>query len=213
MPEDRDVSRLARGVRLDLVIALCALLISTLATGASWWQARVMQAQTEVLAQQLGAQVWPYVDVSETLGGDTAKIIIENEGLGPAVLRSELVSVSGTPKSGFIDVMKTILKGQLRAPRGEKMHLELSENTPGSVLRPGDSTVAFALTSARFAKPFMREYQRIAIRICYCAIVSGKCWQSDSSSSRDPQPVAACPAVAHDLLRSSAATDLLNDKS
>ncbi len=62
--DEESVSRIVRGVRFDLAIAVCALLISTIAAGASWWQARVMQAQTHVLEEQLGAQVWPYVSVT-----------------------------------------------------------------------------------------------------------------------------------------------------
>ena len=74
--EEDEVSKVVRGVRLDLTIAVCALLISTLAAGASWWQARVLQAQTRVLEDQLGAQVWPYVSVSEGINNDTVAISV-----------------------------------------------------------------------------------------------------------------------------------------
>src|SRR5579863_7489960 len=88
MADDREIARVERGIRLDLVIALCALLISTLAAGASFWQARVLQ-------EQLGAQIWPYVGISEDFTGDSAEIGIANDGLGPAILRSATAAVDG----------------------------------------------------------------------------------------------------------------------
>ncbi len=46
-----------------------------------------MQSQTKVLEEQLGAQVWPYVGVTESVNGDTITIGVSNDGLGPAVFR------------------------------------------------------------------------------------------------------------------------------
>src|ERR1700761_4561185 len=92
-------SEIGRAVRLDLVIAVCALLISTLAASASWWQARVMQAQTAVLQEQLGAQVWPYVSVNEGFANNQVQLSLSNDGLGPAILDSVQATVDGVPKS------------------------------------------------------------------------------------------------------------------
>jgi hypothetical protein len=94
MAKDDDLSRTVRGLRFELVMAVCAPLISTLATGASWRQVRVLQAQTQVLQEQLGAQVWPYISVSAT--GD------------------------GVPKSNFIAIMHAVLGPKLvaRSARG-----------------------------------------------------------------------------------------------
>ncbi|MDQ2908423.1 MAG: hypothetical protein M3R44_03620, partial [Candidatus Eremiobacteraeota bacterium] len=99
--------------------------------------------------EQLGAQVWPYVGVNETLDkNDTASINIENDGLGPAVVRNATAAVDGKPKSSFIDVMHTILGPNLIArSHGANISLDLNVSTPGSVLRPGASIVAFALRS------------------------------------------------------------------
>ena len=96
-------------MRLDLAIAVCALLISTLAAGASWWQARVLQAQTKVLQAQLGAQVWPYVSVSEGLDKNTVLVTLSNDGLGPAILRSFSATVDGVEQSSFIGILHAML--------------------------------------------------------------------------------------------------------
>jgi hypothetical protein len=41
---------IGRAIRSGLIIAVCALAVSALATTANWWQ-------TRVIAQQLGAQI------------------------------------------------------------------------------------------------------------------------------------------------------------
>jgi hypothetical protein len=213
MPNNDDrVSKVARGVRLDLVIALFALLISTLAAGASWWQARVMQSQTRVLEEQLGAQVWPYVGVTESVNGDTVTIGVGNDGLGPAVFRSMSAFVDGVPQGSFIGILHAVLGPHLvaRTPRGEKIALGIDSSAPGSVVRPGDRGVGFSLASKHFARPFLEAQKRLNFRICYCAILPGKCWQRDSSADEDPKPVAFCPLDPKDLLHEPAVGELMS---
>jgi len=201
-------------LRFDLLIAVCALLISTLATGASWWQARVLQAQTVVLQEQLGAQVWPYVSVSVGIDSDTAQVTMANDGLGPAIMRSATASVDGVPKSNFIDIMHAILGPNLVARRapGEKLGIRLNGASPGSVLRPGESTVAFSLISKRYSRAFLNGYHRLRFRICYCAIVPGKCWLTNPGASGGAEPVRFCPEIRNDLLHAPIADELLNRK-
>jgi hypothetical protein len=208
--EDDSVSRIVRGVRLDLTIAVCALLISTLAAGASWWQARVLQTQTLVLQEQLGAQVWPYVSVTEGINRDTVQITIANDGLGPAILRSLSAFVDGKPQPSFIALLHSVLGEHIvaRTPHGQKLGFTLNSAQTGSVIRPGDRSLGFSFTSERFAKTFLQAYRRLTFRICYCAIVPGKCWRSDSGTS-EPARVASCPEIPHDLLHSAAIDEIM----
>lgn len=200
-------------LRLDLAIAVCALLISTLATGAAWWQARIVAAQTRVLQEQLGAQVWPYVNTTEGITGNTVRIEITNDGLGPAILRSVVISINGVSESNFIDVMHALLGPNLlaRRPRGEALSFGADTGSPGTVLRPGASLHAFTFSSDSYARPLLRAYGRVRTRICYCAIIPGKCWLSDSTLA-DPQPLPACREIANDMLHSSGVNEVLTTK-
>ncbi len=209
---ERDkVAALGRGVRLDLVIAVCALLISSVAAGASWWHARVLVAQTNVLQEQLGAQVWPYVSFSTSLDGDAVRLSLANDGLGPAVLRSATLTVDGKPQHNFIAMMHAILGqhvlAQLRRGQRAGFGVDVSDETPGIVLRPGDTNTVFKLTSNVLAPRFASAFERIDIRLCYCAIIPGKCWQT--ASRAEPQPVASCPEVANDLLHDASFPELM----
>lgn len=210
---DDNLGNTVRGLRFDLLIAICALLISTLATGAAWWQTRVVAAQTRVLQEQLGAQVWPYVNTSEGITGDTVQVEITNDGLGPAILRSVVASINGISESNFIDVMHALLGPNLlaRKPRGEKLFFGINTRSPGSVLRPSATIHVFTLQSKAYARAFLSAYARVRTKICYCAIIPGKCWLNDSNSE-DPQPVPACHAIPNDMLHSSSVNEILNPK-
>jgi hypothetical protein len=196
-PDDGDdVRQLARGVRLDLVIAVCALLVSTLATVASWWQTRVIQ-------QQLSAQIWPYLTASETLSGPSSlKVSIENDGLGPAIIRSAVVTVDAHPVNGMIGMLHAIVGPHIfaRVPHGEAIGLGMDTGSPGSVIRPGESLNLLNFTNKRFAPAVLAAYERVDFRTCYCAILPGTCWLKDSLSNDDPRPVPVCPEVPGDLL-------------
>lgn len=208
--DEEKFANVARGVRLDLAIAVCALLISTLAASASWWQARVLQGQTQVLQEQLGAQVWPYISVTEGFKDEGVRISVANDGLGPAILRSMSASVDGRPESSFVAILHAILGPNLvqRAPRGDRIGIGIDSGSPGTVVRPGDQSLGFSLRSRHYSGAFTRGLRRLSFRVCYCAIVPGKCWLSDSASGGDPRPQAACPVVAGDLLHQPAFSEI-----
>lgn len=208
--EEEHLSKVERGVRLDLAIAVCALLISTLAAGASWWQARVLQAQTLVLQEQLGAQVWPYVSVSEGLTGDKVDVSVSNVGLGPAIVRSVSASLNGIPESSATAIFHAVLGPHViaRVPHGQRFAFSIDSSSPGAVIRPGDRGLGFSLTNEKFARPFLRGLRRLTFRICYCAIIPGKCWITETGSPQGAEAVAGCPELAGDLLHSSAVDEL-----
>ncbi len=195
--EGERFANLARGVRLDLVIAVCALLVSSLATAASWWQTRVIQ-------QQLSAQVWPYFNVGENVSPNRFSIEFKNDGLGPAVLRSVAIEVDGKPVGGFINMLHALLGPHLRARvrRGEELDLDVTTLSSGDVLRAGEKESVLSITSKRFVPPLFDAFGRVGFRACYCAIVPGACWLTDSRLAEDPRPVTSCPAVDRDLLHS-----------
>jgi hypothetical protein len=215
---DDDTSKLARGIRLDLVIAVCALLISSIAACASWWQARLLVGQTEVLQEQLGAQVWPYVSNTVGINGNTVTIDIRNDGLGPAIIQSFSVAVDGTPERGYIAILHAMLGNHLiaRSPVGDKMQIMMDSGSRGMVMRPADNsnpnanTLGFAITSKRFATQILRASKRLSFRICYCAIIPGKCWLEVTPAFENPKPETSCPEDPHDLLHSSAVDELTN---
>jgi hypothetical protein len=198
MSEEPDTSSagILKGLRVDLIIAICALLMSSLATGASWWQ-------THVIQQQLNAQVWPYVTTTATFNPPAVTLTIDNDGLGPAVMGSVVATVDGKPEHGYVAVMHALLgPNLLQRSGGKAAHagFGLGGLSTGSVLRPGANTSLIMVRSDKLALPFARAVSRLGLKICFCAIVPGECWQTDSSGNKPPRRVSACPEIADDLL-------------
>ena len=183
---------LRRGIRTDLVIAVCALLVSALATAASWWQ-------SHVVAEQLSSQVWPYLTISTTYDPHYVAVEIENDGLGPAIIRSSVLSIDGTPYpnpvSAFARVFKKPARGTVSA--------QISGLSPGSVIRAGGSAKLFRLTAPWAAQQFGEAAAsgRFDFRVCYCSLL-GNCWTiSAKQQSGDPQPLRECPPAGRDQYR------------
>ncbi|HTW86286.1 MAG TPA: hypothetical protein VMD91_19595 [Candidatus Sulfotelmatobacter sp.] len=195
-PNDAETAALRKGLRLDLIIAICALVMSTAATGVAWWQ-------TQVIQQELNAQVWPYVSVSSDLHPPEVALALTNNGLGPAVLQSVVVTVDGVSKPDFVAVLHALL-GDHIIQRAGRTHgtvgVDFASGGPGMVLRPGVSMRMMHFQSALFAPTLARALSRMNVRTCYCAIVPGECWVADTATEKGPQRVPDCPVIPTDVL-------------
>lgn len=193
--DDGAAGREVKGFRIDLVIAVCALLVSSLATAAAWWQSRVV-------AQQLSSQVWPYLAVESTVG-NAVSLTISNEGLGPARVRYVVVSLDGVPRRYLTEVIRTLLPGT------KALHGTFSDLTPGNVIRVGGTVTLFRITDRPIIKAFVQNYGRFAIDVCYCPIIPGNCWlahhSANSGADADPEVVPACADRRRDSLLSGVA--------
>ena len=172
-----------RVFRIDILIAVCALLVSSLATGASWWQSRVV-------ATQLSSQVWPYLAIATTTGPDGLTVEISNEGLGPAVVRTVQLMVDGKPYPTLVDAERALLGPNAPPPRGA-----FSTVSTGSVLRAGRTLTLFRIANAPLVRAIIPQAQRVDLRVCYCSIL-GDCWSRAMLGAPDPVRVNACPADA-----------------
>ena len=171
--------------RLDLVIAICALFVSSLATAASWWQSRVV-------AQQLSSQVWPYLSVQTSYDSSSVALTIANEGLGPARVRSIVLSLDGTPRQTLTDVLDVIAPAKRRNLRGQ-----FTDVAPGSVIRVGGTVTLFRIGDRAVMTALLRNYKRLDLAVCYCPIIPGECWivqkRGGDVGDGDPATVAECP--------------------
>ena len=180
---DDETKELRRGIRLDLVIAVCALLVSAAATGASWWQSRV-------IADQLSAQVWPYLSIQTTYNPDGVALDVLNDGLGPAIVRSAVLTIDGKPVSNPADAVRLIFTNR----KGRRMGSQLSDIGPGVVIRASATQRVFRLIAPWAVPQFAAASKRVDFSVCYCSLL-GNCWQVAMSQTGDPVPVRTCPAV------------------
>jgi hypothetical protein len=175
MSDDREVRALGRVVRLDLVIAICALLISSLATIASFWQTIVVQ-------KQLSAAVLPYLEVQGALSADDVKISIDNVGVGPAIIEDAVLTDNGVAKLTLDAALRPRLN-QLK--RGTLLSISTTDINPGQAIRAGDSVVVVDAKAKGVRDVMLPMLASGDLKLCYCSILD-QCW---TISEKMPKPV------------------------
>jgi hypothetical protein len=190
MKADNTTTELRRGIRIDLIIAVSALLISSLATAASWWQSRVV-------AQQLSSQVWPYLSISTTYDPQYVAVDVVNDGLGPAIIHSVVLTVDGKPYANPSRAFRLVF----RPPKRSSFGSQTSGLSPGSVIRASGSTRIFRINAPWAARQFGAAAPRFDLRVCYCSLL-GNCWLiSARQQTSEPRPMATCPDAGADQYR------------
>jgi hypothetical protein len=185
--------------RFDLVIALSALLISGVAAAASAYQ-------TYVIRQQYSATVWPYLTFVTTSSTTYFWLRVNNAGIGPALIRSAVVSRNGKPiLIGANPATSPALFYAIGPERDaadadeRRLHVHGKESVTVSSIVRGDVVPAGStLDLLRVDGPFLTRHvfddvRRIDLQICYCSLL-GTCWTKRLwDPSVEPHAVAGCP--------------------
>jgi hypothetical protein len=176
-------------IRLDFVIALCALLISTVAAVATVYQ-------TRVIANQFSATVWPYLSVDVTNSPTLFQLDLRNDGLGPAIVRSVTLTWNGKREPSLETLLRSFyvsephaiagVRAALRA--GAKLRLTTSTPTAGLVIPANSGQTVIRMEGAPFVMPFHAALDRFGLSLCYCSL-TGSCW-TQNFRSRQSEPVA-----------------------
>jgi hypothetical protein len=114
-----------------LLIALCALVVSTLTAAAVIYQGRL-------LSSQLSVSVWPYVAFQTTVSETTIELDIQNVGAGPALVRGAVLLIDGKVQPSLTAGLHELGYHYVRGD-----DVTLSSIGPGEVLRAAE-TVAIA---------------------------------------------------------------------
>lgn len=160
----------------DLIFSLCALVISAVAVTASLYQLRMASAS-------ISAQTWPYLTLGWSYTNDHTSLMVDNDGLGPALIREVVLTVDEKPQSDVISALRPIVSG----PNGS---LTLDALTSGVVIRAGHSLHAFTVGSADWNERVRRALPRFDLQICYCSVL-GRCWKT-ALSLNEPSAVSGC---------------------
>jgi hypothetical protein len=174
-------------LRFDTIVAICALLMSTVTAGAMVYQTRVLQ-------DQFSATVWPYLSVDTNYGVNSFAVRVVNQGVGPALMRSAQISLDGKPLEGWNEeFFSTVFGSAIR--RIHSMSVQDASMDSSTAIRPGD---AFTLLSVRVPNAKMLQTaakHRLALDFCYGSI-NGKYWtlhyEPQVLRSDEPVPVARC---------------------
>lgn len=162
------------------VVALSALAVST-------YQAYIARQQQKMSA-------WPYVTQGNT-GADGYARLVQNVGLGPALVRSVIVTVDGRRVRTWGALLQASLRVDsvaLQARLG-RTRFVTSSVWRGTVLLPGSTTELARVEPGPFAADVRGALNdaRVRLRVCYCSMYDD-CWTSDSGQI-EPARVPRCP--------------------
>jgi len=150
--------------KLDLWIALAALIVSGLTATAALYQSKVF-------SDQLSATVWPYLSFNATNGPTTFVLTLENDGAGPAIIESAQLSLDGKPFRAMDGVIRA---AAARQPRHSTLAYATGSIGPGQVIRAGANALVVKL-AARDISSFRAVYPRVSLGVYYCSLLN-RCW-------------------------------------
>ena len=184
--------------RLDLVVALCALAISGVAAGASAYQ-------TYVIRQQYSATVWPYLDFVTTSSPTYFWLRVNNAGIGPALIRSAIVSRDGKPiviranlatsPALYLAIApeRHAAEAYERRTHARGASLTVSSIVRGDVIPAGSTLDLLRVDGAFLTHRVFENMRRVDLQICYCSLL-GTCWTKRLwDPAVEPHAVAGCP--------------------
>ncbi len=172
---------------LNLVIAVCAVLIS----GASFY-ATYLQAQSE--EKQVKAATWPYLQISSgnyNLEDEEHRIsiLLENVGVGPAIVKSFTMSYEDAESSDIYEILT-----ECCIPEGEgrswlvkpESHAEVGSILTNSVtnkILPNGSAIAIVQikktdTNSQFWELIDVSRWKMKGKACYCSLLDD-CYRTD----------------------------------
>jgi hypothetical protein len=178
-----------RAFKLDYLLALAAVLLSVVTTAALIYQ-------TSVMRDQYATTVWPYLTVNSNYGADGEKLALENDGFGPALIRSARLTVGNKVLPTWNAYIKILLHDPhvhiAHIVKGSHVTLSFGNVDAATIVRPGAQS-----TILTFAAPGAHQAvldHPVTLDFCYCSL-NGQCWTLHSRPGRASVTV---PIPVHD---------------
>ena len=194
----RRIGRLQLMDRVQLVIALCAILIS----GASFY-ATFLQAQAESL--QVKAATWPYLQFdSGNVDNETGRFLVSmelaNRGVGPANIRwfrMRWGDVQSNNINEILDACCTVDLAEGDPPVTRRVTTAFTENL---VLGAGEEQLIVEIDPDFNHEEMVAKSDRMRFQLlmgaCYCSLLD-TCYVTNFIE--DPVEVPLCPAPPEDV--------------
>lgn len=178
--------------RLDFIVSGAAILISLVSLLVAYLNARNEE-------RMVAASSWPFLvyttDRNSNVGRvATIKMRIENDGVGPARLKSLVVRYHGRPVHGFVELLQACCGLKRGVAPETLLRLGLMEESrPVGIYSPREGATMLQMSRV---DPALWDKLAIArlhlnFQACYCSVL-GECWISDLRSNTDPVPFGHC---------------------
>lgn len=179
---------------LDLTIAGSAILISCVSLFIATQQSRTME-------RTLAASSWPLLQFASGNTNDSGQLsidmAIENEGVGPAIVRRIRMVYAGKEYDNPYELLRDCCAYVVKNADPTKMGAgtALTQPVEGKVIKGGDKITFFRMDLTPDNAEVWRKLDAARFNMtfdtCYCSVL-GDCWQSDLKSL-DQNKVDKCP--------------------
>jgi hypothetical protein len=158
------------------ILSGSATIIAIIALGTGLYQARLSRDQAK-------ASVWPYLVQGNSSNNGYSRIV-QNVGLGPAVIRGFEVLVDGKPTRNWTDAAAKL--GIHPTWRGKRS----TTFRAGLVVPTGGLIELLNLPDSADERMIRGVIDHLETWVCFCSLY-GDCWES-RSNDYDPRPIKAC---------------------
>lgn len=174
--QDEQIAALRRGRISTDIVSLCATIVAVIALVTAIYQAKLMRDQAK-------AVVWPYLIQGNSGNGGYSRII-QNVGVGPAIIRAFEVRVDGKIVHTWSEAFDSL---HIRPSRRG----EVSTSFRAGLVVPTNTTIELiALPDSSDIRLVRSRVEHLDTWVCYCSLY-GDCW-GESATDTEPVPVKAC---------------------
>jgi hypothetical protein len=167
------------------VIAVGALVASAVAVFIAWDQAQIARVQRD-------ASILPAIQIDRFEQDEGASVSVgfdvENAGVGPAFIKSAVLTDEGEPVSGYEHLAGVVPPG---------MNLD-AEQLSGRTIAPGVEKTVLRMRwpmdpmEGAPKRDIFVKTDGLALSVCYCSTLD-QCWTARSGDRARPKSVATCP--------------------
>ncbi len=182
-PDETQSAATRRGIRWDAMAAIIASLVGLLALLVAGYTAHIQQ-------QQVRAQVWPRLLIGHSDVKGQYEMTVLNQGVGPAIVQSVQVLVSGKPVSDW-DALEKLFGFKPASPG-------VVSTLNKMVLTPGEHLHWIQFRSAADIDAFTADWGRFHVeaRVCYSSTLD-ESWMVvfHPGELAIPREVSSCPKL------------------
>jgi hypothetical protein len=163
---------------------------------------RTMERMAEANARMVQANSWPFVEFSthnvDEHGNGDVRLVLTNEGIGPARIETLELWWNGQPMSSAGALLDACCSSTNPTERArEKTTVTSWEPASPKILRAGEEVDFFSMPFTPRDKELWDKFSdeeergKITARICFCSVFN-ECWLG-SGRTTHADPVASCP--------------------
>jgi hypothetical protein len=187
---------------LDIILALSAMFVSVISLFIAIEHGRTMERMAEANARMVQANSWPFVEFSthnvDEHGNGDVRLVLTNEGIGPARIETLELWWNGQPMSSAGALLDACCSSTNPTERArEKTTVTSWEPASPKILRAGEEVDFFSMPFTPRDKELWDKFSdeeergKITARICFCSVFN-ECWLG-SGRTTHADPVASCP--------------------